>query len=395
MEYLILAFIVLVFIFQVIVLFAFGRKKPLDEKALRAESEIIRDAVSREIGRFREEQSSSLLKTRSELTDNFERIRIGVDKKLSDIQTNNQKELESMRLVVDEKLQKTLESRLSESFKTVSDRLEQVHQGLGEMQGLAQNVGDLKKALINVKTRGSYGEIQLKRLLDEVFATGQYEENFSTKGNSERVEFALRLPGKNSETPVYLPIDSKFPIEDYDRLQTAYESGDKDGILSAQKAIEIFMKKSAKDIKEKYVCPPKTTDFGLIFLPTEGLYAEVLRIPGLVETLVSQYHINVSGPTTLLALLNALQMGFNTLAIEQRSSEVWQILGKVKNEFDKFGVVLTKTQEKIRQADKEMDELVGVRTRKIISSLKNVENLPDFVQAPEIANSDDTDDLPL
>ncbi|MCL2812393.1 MAG: DNA recombination protein RmuC [Clostridia bacterium] len=345
---------------------AMGHEAEGVKRALRDETESLRAALSREVGQFR-----------GEMNESFDRVRASVDNKLRDIEESNSKKLDEMRKVVDEKLQETLSKRLDDSFKTVSERLEKVHQGLGEMQGLAQNVGDLKKALINVKTRGSYGEIQLERLLMDVFADSQYEKNFPILGGSDRVEFALKLPGKDYEGPVYLPIDSKFPIEDYERLQSAYELGDREGIQEAQKGIESSIKKSAKEIREKYIGPPRTTDFGLLFLPIEGLYAEVLRIPGLVETVQSQYHINVAGPTTLLALLNALQMGFNTLAIEKRSSEVWTILSAVKKEFAAFGGVLAKTQERIQQAGDEMDKLVGVRTRQIMRRLKNVESLPD------------------
>ena len=401
-----------VLIVQLVVLFrhgSFGRKAMRREsndikwalrdetdevkRALRDETESLRTALRGEVGQLREEQSAALSKTRMELNENFERIRVSVDSKLKDIQESNMVKLEDMRKTVDEKLHKTLEARLGESFKAVSERLEQVHKGLGEMQGLAQNVGDLKKALINVKTRGSYGEMQLERLLEEVFAPSQYEKNFAILGGSERVEFALKLPGKDGEGPVYLPIDSKFPIEDYERLQNAYELADREGIQEAQRGIEASIKKSARDIKEKYIGPPRTTDFGLLFLPIEGLYAEVLRIPGLVETVQSQHHINVAGPTTLLALLNALQMGFNTLAIEQRSSEVWQILSAVKKEFGTFGDVLAKTQERIQQAGDEMDKLVGVRTRQIMRRLKNVESLPNFSQATALLGMEEAEEL--
>lgn len=386
-----------------ILLIKHGKGRSADEKilyreiddvknALRDETESIRAALRGEVGQFREEQSSALFKTRMEMTENFERIRASVDNKLKDIQESNGQKLDDMRKTVDEKLHQTLDARLSESFKTVSDRLEQVYKGLGEMQGLAQNVGDLKKALMNVKTRGSYGEIQLERLLEEVFAPSQYEKNFAILGGGERVEFALKLPGKDEEGPVYLPIDSKFPIEDYERLQSAYELADRAGIQEAQNGIEASIKKSAKEIREKYIGPPRTTDFGLLFLPIEGLYAEVLRIPGLVEAVQSQHHINIAGPTTLLALLNALQMGFNTLAIEKRSSEVWKILSAVKKEFGAFGEVLSKTQERIQQAGDEMDKLVGVRTRQILRKLKNVESLPDANRAISLFGTEEPED---
>ncbi len=308
--------------------------------------------------------------------ERLDRVRQSVEQKLSDIQKDNAEKLETMRQTVDEKLHKTLEERLGESFKTVSDRLEQVHKGLGEMQNLAQGVGDLKKVLTNVTTRGSFGEIQLGNILEQLLTPDQYETNISTKPRStQRVEFALKLPGKEGE-PVYMPIDSKFPTESYDRMQDAYTAGDAEGLAAAGREMEQFIKKSAKDIRDKYLSPPHTTDFGVLFLPTEGLYAEVLRRPGLVEGLQRDYHIIVSGPTTLSALLNSLQMGFRTLAIEKRSSEVWKILAAVKTEFGKFGDALAKTQNHIRLADKDIDELIGVRTRQIISRLKTVEALP-------------------
>ena len=398
-----IALTVIVLIVQVILLSKHGKRGSQSERTLRRETddiknvlrmetESIRAALNREVGQLRQEQSSTLSKTRGEINDSLERIRGSVDKKLLDIQESNRQKLDEMRKTVDEKLHQTLEARLGESFKAVSERLEQVHKGLGEMQGLAQNVGDLKKALVNVKTRGNYGEIQLERLLEDVLTPSQYEKNFPILGAGARVEFAIKLPGKNGDAPVYLPIDSKFPIEDYERLQSAYEMGDREGIQAAQKGIEASIKKSAKEIREKYIGPPMTTDYGLLFLPTEGLYAEVLRIPGLVETLQTQHHIIVSGPTTLLALLNALQMGFNTLAIEKRSSEVWTILSAVKKEFESFGNVIEKTQERIQQAGDEMEKLVGVRTRKIMSKLKNVESLPDSAQATALLETDEIDD---
>ena len=377
--------------------------RPVDEKklreetegvknALRAETESIRAALNREIGQLRGEQTSELSKTREELNAGFERIRASVEKKLQDIQRSNEQKLEDMRKTVDEKLHKTLETRLGESFKTVSERLEQVHKGLGEMQNLAQGVGDLKKALTNVKVRGGFGEIQLERLLEEVFAPGQYEKNFSPKNNREQVEFALKLPNKEEGTPLYLPIDSKFPHEGYERLQEAYNIGDPSAVQAAQKELAKTIRQFAKDVKDKYIEPPLTTDFAILFLPTEGLYAEVLRIPGLVEELQTKFQINVTGPTTLLALLNALQVGFKTLAIEKRSGEVWEILGAVKREFETFGGVLEKTQDRIRQAGEEMEKLVGARTRQILRRLKTIESLPDAEQSAALLGIDDADD---
>jgi DNA recombination protein RmuC len=286
--------------------------------------------------------------------------------------------LEKMRETVDEKLHKTLEERLGQSFQLVSERLEAVQKGLGEMQTLANGVGDLKKVLSNVKTRGVLGEIQLGNILEQIMAPEQYEANVKTKqGSNDLVEFAIKLPGKDDNgKEVYLPIDAKFPQEDYIRLQNAYEVGDVQGIDSASKALSNAIKKFAKDIRDKYIDPPYTTDFGILFLPIEGLFAEVVRQPDLVAILQREYKIIVTGPTTLAAMLNSLQMGFKTLAIQRRSSEVWQILGAVKTEFVKFGDVLDKAQKKINEANKELDNLVGTRTRLMLSKLKKVEELP-------------------
>lgn len=286
--------------------------------------------------------------------------------------------LEKMRETVDEKLHKTLEERLGQSFKLVSERLEAVQKGLGEMQSLANGVGDLKKVLSNVKTRGVLGEIQLGNILEQILAPEQYESNVKTKqGSNDHVEFAIKLPGKDDNgKEVYLPIDAKFPQEDYVRLQTAYDEGDATGIDTANKALVQSVKKFARDIRNKYVDPPNTTDFAIMFLPLEGLFAEVVRQPEVIALLQREYKIIVTGPTTLAAMLNSLQMGFKTLAIQKRSSEVWQILGAVKTEFGKFGGVLEKAQKKISEANKELDNLVGTRTKMMMSKLKKVEELP-------------------
>ncbi|MFM1755654.1 MAG: hypothetical protein RL621_558 [Bacteroidota bacterium] len=286
--------------------------------------------------------------------------------------------LEKMRETVDEKLHKTLEERLGQSFKIVSERLEAVQKGLGEMQNLANGVGDLKKVLSNVKTRGVLGEIQLGNILEQIMAPEQYEANVKTKqGSNDHVEFAIKLPGKDDHgKEVYLPIDAKFPQEDYVRLQTAFDEGDVAGVDAANKALAQSIKKFAKDIRDKYIDPPHTTDFGIMFLPIEGLFAEVVRQPELVALLQRDYKIIVTGPTTLAAMLNSLQMGFKTLAIQKRSSEVWQILGAVKTEFGKFGDVLEKAQKKLNEANKELDTLVGTRTKMMLSKLKKVEELP-------------------
>jgi DNA recombination protein RmuC len=307
----------------------------------------------------------------------LDKLRETIEGKLRDIQTDNSKKLEDMRATVDEKLHATLEKRLGESFQLVSERLEQVHKGLGEMQQLASGVGDLKKVLSNVKTRGIWGEMQLASLLEQVLTPEQYATNVVTKrGSQDRVEFAVRLPGKDSnDTPVWLPIDAKFPQEDYQRLVEAQDMANAELTAAAAASLETRIRQEAKTIREKYVDPPNTTDFAIMFLPIEGLYAEVLRRPGLCDSLQRQYRISITGPTTLAALLNSLQMGFRTLAIEKRSSEVWGLLGAVKTEFGKFGDVLIKTKEKLDQASKQIDA-AAVRTRSIERKLKDVEQLP-------------------
>lgn len=316
---------------------------------------------------------------RSDTEQKLEKIRESVEKKLESIQNENSKKLEEMRATVDEKLQSTLEKRLSESFKLVSERLEQVHKGLGEMQNLASDVGDLKKVLSGTKHRGILGEMQLSAILENILSPGQYEKNVHTKpGSADVVEYAIVLPGKEDQNkPVYLPIDAKFPMEDYNRLLDAYERSNPDEIKSCSTQLQNAIKKSAKDIHDKYLNPPNTTDFGIMFLPVEGLYAEVVRQTSLLEELSRSYKIIVAGPTTLAALLNSLQMGFRTLAIEKRSSEVWKTLQAVKTEFGKFEEVLVKAKEKIDKAGEEIDKLVGTRTRVINSKLKNVMELPE------------------
>ncbi len=308
----------------------------------------------------------------------MEKMRETLEAKLKAIQEDNSQQLEKMRQTVDEKLHKTLEQRLGESFKLVSERLELVHKGLGEMQSLATGVGDLKKVLANVKTRGILGEIQLGNILEQILSPEQYARDVITKqGSRERVEYAIKLPGRDeSGQVVYLPIDSKFPMENYENLLNAYETANPNLIEEAAKLLEANIKKSAKDIKEKYIDPPNTTDFGILFLPIEGLYAEVVKRTSLLEILHREFKIVITGPTTLAAILNSLQMGFKTLAIEKRSSEVWKILGAVKTEFEKFGDVLKKAQEKINQASQDIDTLVGVRTRQIQKKLKDIQELP-------------------
>lgn len=299
------------------------------------------------------------------------------NEKFVELTKSTEENLEKMRVTVDEKLQSTLERRLSESFKVVSERLEQVHKGLGEMQSLAAGVGDLKKVLSNTKTRGVLGEVQLERILEQFLSPEQYEKNVITKkGSRETVEFAIKFPGKDYDNKtVYLPLDAKFPLEVYNKLLDAYDLQNQAQIDVASKNLERFIKKSAKDIRDKYIDPPNTTDFGLMFLPTEGIYAEVLKNQSLVEFVQREYNINITGPTTLVALLNSLQMGFRSLAIEKHSSEVWKILGAVKTEFSKFETVLNSAQNKLNQASSEIDKLVGTRTRQINRKLKNVDKL--------------------
>ena len=308
---------------------------------------------------------------------------------LQAMQTDNTQKLEQMRATVDEKLHSTLEKRLGESFKQVSERLEQVYKGLGEMRNLATGVGDLKKVLTNVKTRGTWGEIRLSHILEQILTPDQYDVNVATRKNSnERVEFAIKLPGQDQdhEKIVWMPIDSKFPQEDYQRLLDAQEAADKEQAERSIKNLETRIKAEAKYIKEKYLDPPNTTDFGIMFLPVEGLYAEVLRRPGLCDTLQREYRIVVTGPTTLAALLNSLQMGFRTLAIEKRSSEVWELLGAVKTEFGKFGAVLAKTKKKLQEASNTIDK-AEVRTRAIERKLRKVQEVPQSDAAPLIEGS--------
>ena len=328
-------------------------------------------------------QLDSFSKQLGEMTklnqEKLEQMRNTVEKQLRILQEENSKKLEQMRATVDEKLQTTLEKRLGESFKQVSERLEQVYKGLGEMRSLASGVGDLKKVLTNVKTRGTWGEIRLGNILEQILTPEQYEMNVPTKKNSnDRVEFAIKLPGQDvdKETIVWMPIDSKFPQEDYQRLIDAQEAADKEQAEKSIKSLETRIKSEAKKIKEKYIDPPYTTDFGIMFLPIEGLYAEVLRRPGLCDTLQREYRVVVTGPTTLAALLNSLQMGFRTLAIEKRSSEVWELLGVVKTQFGQFGDALSKTKKKLQEASNSIDR-AEVRTRAIERKLRDVQELPE------------------
>ena len=303
-------------------------------------------------------------------------VRQTLETKLKELQTDNATRLEEMRKTVDENLHATLEKRLGESFKQVSDRLEAVHKGLGEMQTLAAGVGDLKRVLTNVKSRGTWGEVQLSALLEQTLTADQYAKNVATvPGSRDIVEFAIKLPGQDARTPVWLPIDSKFPVEDYERLLGAQERADIAGVEEACKAIDNRIKLEARTIREKYIAPPHTTDFAILFLPTEGLYAEALRRPGLADFVQREYRVSIAGPTTFSALLNSLQMGFRTLAIEQRSSEVWELLSAVKTEFGRFGDVLAKTKAQLQTVTNSIGQ-AETRTRQMTRKLKDVEALP-------------------
>jgi len=347
------------------------------ERTLREEMSISRSERSRADKDTREEAARSLKNFGDSVERRMEKIRETVEGELKHLQRDNSEKLEKMRETVDEKLHATLEKRLGESFKMVSDRLEMVHKGLGEMQTLAVGVGDLKKVLQNVKSRGTWGEVQLGNLLDQILTPDQYEKNVATKKNSnERVEFAIKIPAKDDKVKnLWLPIDAKFPMEDYQNLIEAEEKCDLAEMERLSKALEIRIKAEARDIKEKYLNPPYTTDFGILFLPIEGLYAEILRRPGLADFLQRNFKVIITGPTTIFAILNSLQMGFRTLAIEKRSSEVWTILGAVKNEFTKFGDILDKTQKKLQEASNTIEK-ASTKSRTIERKLNKVQELP-------------------
>ena len=325
----------------------------------------------------REEQAATLKRFSDSFGQRMLEVRATLETKIRELQTDNGARLEEMRKTVDEKLHATLETRLTESFRQVSERLEKVHQGLGEMQQLAIGVGDLKRVLTNVKTRGTWGEVQLEMLLEQVLTVDQYAKNVETiPGSGARVEFAIKLPGAADDgAPVWLPIDAKFPKEQYERLVEAAERADADGVLAAGRELERAVRGEAKTICEKYLSPPLTTDFAILFLPTEGLYAEVMRRPGLADDLQRTLRVSIAGPSTLSAILNSLQMGFRTLALEKRSSEVWQVLGAVKTEFGKFGTVLSNTRLTLEKAAKSIEN-AEVRSRQMARKLKSVEALP-------------------
>jgi DNA recombination protein RmuC len=398
--------IVLLVVIAMIQIFLLVRKTPVDlnplQQALRSveqSGDRTERSIREEIAKNRAETAQALRQSREELagalkgvgdtlysqfglltqtTDKkLDMLRESVEQRLQAIQADNAKQLDQMRATVDEKLQGTLEKRLGESFKQVSERLEQVSKGLGEMQSLATGVGDLKKVLTNVKTRGTWGEVQLGAMLEQVLTPDQYAANVAVKEGGERVEFAIKLPGRGEggEEIVWLPVDAKFPMEDYQRLMDAQEKADAESAEGAAKQLEARIRQCAGDICSKYLNPPKTTDFGILFLPTEGLFAEVIRRTGLVEFVQRECRVVIAGPTTLWALLNSLQMGFRTLVIQKRSSEVWNLLSAVKTEWTKYGDVLTKVQKKIHEASDTIEQ-AQTRTRAIGRKLKDVQELP-------------------
>jgi DNA recombination protein RmuC len=356
-----------------------GQGQERSERVMREELARNRTELGVQTKNLREEVGGSIRGVGETVEKRLDLVRGAIDERLRHIQTENEKKLEEMRATVDEKLQGTLEERLGQAFQQVSERLEKVHQGLGEMQTLAVGVGDLKKVLGNVKTRGTFGETQLEALLDQVLTPSQFQSQVQVKrGSQERVDFAVRLPGAEADggEPVWLPIDAKFPVEDYARLVEAQHEGNVVAADNAAKALEQRIKNQAREIRNKYVSPPTTTDFAVMFLPSEGLYAEVLRRPGLAEWLQSDCKITIAGPTTLFALLNSLRLGFRTLAIQKRSAEVWQLLGAVKTQFARFGEVLERVDQKLDAASKELGKATA-RTRTIEKRLGKVEELPE------------------
>ena len=350
--------------------------KAMEERLIRMEGEIakISPEIDRNFRENRKEMSENMVRMQSSNEKSLELLRTGNEKKLEQMRTSNEKSLEEMRETVDEKLKASVEKRFNESFKSISTQLTQVYQGLGEMKNLATGVGDLKKVMEGVKTRGIYGEVQLGAIIEDTLNKSQYEENVITKsGSRDRVEFAVKMPGK--EESVFLPIDSKFPVENYSRLIAAYDAGDKTGILTAQKALSSDVKEQAKKISTKYIDPPKTTDFGIMFVPTESLYAEIIRIPGLSDEIRQKYNITIASPSTLPVMLSGLLMGFRTVAIEKRSAEVWATLGAIKTQFSKFGDLLEGVQKKLQESANKI-ESAKTTSRQIERKLKNVEELP-------------------
>jgi DNA recombination protein RmuC len=372
--------VVLLALIVILLLVLLLRPRPVDSRddiarlrqGMADESRALREELGSGLQRYAMQTDQRAESLRTAVTSQMESIRAALDQKLASMQADNAAKLDQMRLTVDEKLQSTLETRLGESFRLVSERLEQVHKGLGEMQNLAAGVGDLKRVLGNVTTRGAWGEVQLENLLTQMLAPGQFERNVSPTGMGERVEFAIKLPGQEAGT-VWLPIDAKFPAEAYQRLVAASERGDAAAIEICSKELETVVRTCAKTFSTKYLAPPATTDFGVLFLATEGLYAEVLRRPGLAESIQETYRVVLAGPTTFAALLNSLQMGFRTLAIQQRSGEVWKVLGEVKTEFGKYSQVLENIRRKLHQATETVED-AAVRTRAIEKRLRKVDS---------------------
>lgn len=386
MFYLLIAniFIILVVFSVIYRKLSVPKNDPKEAEELKKEVQRLESVIKDEMSRNRMETNTGQKDTREELRGSLTVLTQAVEQKLTSIQQDSSQKLELMRETVDEKLHATLEKRFGESFKLVSDRLDQVHKGLGEMQTIAVGVGDLKKVLANVKTRGTWGEAQLGNLIEEIMTSDQYEKNVMTKkGSRDAVEYAIKLPGNGDVPHVWLPIDAKFPLEDYQKLVEAEEKGDLAVIDPLRKSLEARIKAEAKDIHTKYIDTPYTTDFGILFVPVESLYGEVLRIPGLFEFIRRDYKVIITGPTTIQAILNSLHMGFRTLSIQKRSSEVWETLGVVKKEFGKFGDLLEKTQEKLTQAGKTIEDAVK-KTRTIEKKLDKVTGIPLLEAGDEI-----------
>ena len=355
--------------------------KNLHERMIRVETTV--DKITKGV-------DDGFRDNRKEIATNLQTIQKTVDSRVKDLQTDNAKKLEEMRLTVDEKLQASVEKRFNESFKTISEQLTSVYKGLGEMKNLATGVGDLKKVMEGVKTRGIYGEVQLNSIISDILSPSQYQENINTKpGSADRVEFAVKMPGREEDHETYLPIDSKFPVENYSRLISAYDQGNKTNILTYQKALATDVKEQAKKISTKYIEPPFTTDFGMMFVPTESLYAEILRIPGLSDEIRQKYNISITSPSTLPVTLSGLLMGFRTVAIEKRSSEVWQVLGAIKTQFNKFGDLLEATKKKLQESANKIDA-AATTSRQIERRLKEVESLPTADSIKLIGEIDDS-----
>ena len=355
--------------------------KNLHERMIRVETTV--DKITKGV-------DDGFRDNRKEIATNLQTIQKTVDSRVKDLQTDNAKKLEEMRLTVDEKLQASVEKRFNESFKTISEQLTSVYKGLGEMKNLATGVGDLKKVMEGVKTRGIYGEVQLNSIISDILSPNQYQENINTKpGSADRVEFAVKMPGREEDHETYLPIDSKFPVENYSRLIAAYDQGNKADIITFQKALATDVKEQAKKISTKYIEPPFTTDFGMMFVPTESLYAEILRIPGLSDEIRQKYNINITSPSTLPVTLSGLLMGFRTVAIEKRSSEVWQVLGAIKTQFNKFGDLLEATKKKLQESANKIDA-AATTSRQIERRLKEVESLPTADSIKLIGEIDDS-----